>query len=273
MNQEGYNYHGHSDTQRLEETPEMNTERDVKNEWYKAWLEGNALLPQTELGYYASFLNTLTADPNLNWQVLLASRLSPDQIADIGKRMSNMHAARNIRATTETHRSLFAKEQNGDSTAIIPQLKIVGEERLQEVWNEVAYGAAQIIEATAIQQGVPFPKRDAGAYTEKTMEAMNVFWHTPEHTYLREQIQRIVHSIYETLLSSRGKALARDYKNEFQTDPRPDSKDIWDRYKEKFRELVREGFAINLTEQDRELSEFLLEKMMTWVTEKPLNPN
>lgn len=104
-----------------EKEPEVYANED----WTKAMLEGNVLLPQRGLGLTGLTLDAVLQTPSVNWTELRRSVLSSDDIKKMAEVMAAMHRQRGIPVATETTRPTFPHPQ---------AVRTINDDRLQRLW-------------------------------------------------------------------------------------------------------------------------------------------
>ncbi len=102
-------------------------EQTVKDEWFKAYVEGNATSPQTHFAISIYLACEVLKKPKIDMEAFAYSELSEEQVSRIGEIMSRIHARKNIPHATADQ---FHNFKNPDS------VKTVSRERILKLWTD-----------------------------------------------------------------------------------------------------------------------------------------
>lgn len=75
----------------------------VKDTWFKGFIVGNVLWPQTMRGIFVFTLDAIIKDPPQTWEHLQTAFFSPPQLDRLGKIMSSQHHRRGINYATAAY--------------------------------------------------------------------------------------------------------------------------------------------------------------------------
>ncbi len=240
---------------------EKGQESTVKNSWFRSWIEGNGLLPQTGLGILICMENEIMRDEQFDWESFAHSRLSEEQLAAVGKYMSGMHAARDIKVSTKEHEHLFQKSQDAhEEDAQAPPLHIVSDRVLQRLWRDIANTSEKITRLLAQRGGATFRPDYSD---KKKFEALQTFWKAEEYDTYRNHMRNVFKVMHDALTSSEGKNLAKRYKDALRPNKegmRPKSSVVWAQYEPHFRVLIEKQIE-PLPSEERQIAIFFIKQL------------
>lgn len=78
------------------ETPKAPDSSGIPDAWFRGYIEGNNLVPQANGPITIFTLDAVLQEPPESWEQLSQSRMSPDQIAELGNIMTNAHEGQKI---------------------------------------------------------------------------------------------------------------------------------------------------------------------------------
>lgn len=93
----------------------------IPDSWFRAYLEGNRLMPQSNIAIDILVLDSVLKDPPGSWTDFSRIKLSAVQLAELGQAMNIAHQAYDVS---------YATEGTGGG-------KPVRQERLQDLWSSV----------------------------------------------------------------------------------------------------------------------------------------
>lgn len=186
-----------------------------------AYLEGNLRLPQSNLGMAITVARTLVNDPKMDASSFLNATLSPEHISRLKVAMSGAHTAHRVDVFTAAEAT--RRRQEG---ADIPAHREVPDKRFQELWSDVQVGTVLLIAAALGFKGAA-EKDDEGIDPENNGETL-----LPYVQFINEKLQdpqnrayvkMLVGSFQKTLLSERGRELAKEWRDSvgFRYRPQP----------------------------------------------------
>lgn len=205
--------------QKLEKSPEV----FARQEWFEAYYQANAMVPQAEMGIGLLLIARLLEDPNVNWEELAVSKLSPKQIDVLGRGMSAMHKHRNIKISTAEMAPAFHPE--------IPK-KIITQERLQQIWQE----AVQIVFVFLLNYIDPSrtfetdkdgfivisDKVGAAKEVEEYLSSRNNVFHVL-------QLRQVFHILKKTFERPDVKEMLAEYRDQFSDPEKVRTRNLWKR--------------------------------------------
>ncbi len=262
----------HTETPSLSPESEQERERPVYvvDSVYKAWLEGNRLFPQTAFGIVASVMNAIAHDEHFNFNEFEKSKLSEEQVADVGRQMSRLHAAHDIPVTTDAYKGLFEKggREADENTQSRKSVSIVSAERLQGIWEAVRgivhqviddYIAARAAQDSALLDVYVAPRNEAARHF------MDIFWREPAfQPYVRE-LKKIFGAIYHAVSSSEVRELATSYRNELnrrKVEKPQRTAYVWATYSPQFLQLVERKLGEELNKEEMLYASKILKRIL-----------
>ncbi len=186
-----------------------------------AYLEGNLRLPQSNLGMAVTVARTLVNDPNMDISSFLETSLSPQHVSRLKAAMNSAHTAHRVDFFTETE-AARRREVGAD----IPAHREVPDKRFQELWSDVQGGTVLLIAAALGFKGAT-KTDDEGIDPEKRggtllpyVQFINEKLQDPQN---RAYVKMLTGSFQKTLLSERGRELAKEWRDSvgFRYKPRP----------------------------------------------------
>lgn len=170
----------------------------VPDSWFKGYLEGNTLWPQTTLGFCLLSFAAIMSNRPKNAQQLLASQLTPEQLNRLGHIMSALHHHQGIPRASEAYL------QEGD--------RVVEATRLQDLWRFAkAYSANALYEHNYGRVG-PFTPGDA--FTRRNLEQLDYLLSRNNARSL-ENLQAYMDFVWTIFFSEEAKTLATLYRYKF----------------------------------------------------------
>lgn len=175
-------------------------QHEVPAEMFASYLEGNALVPQRGFGV-ACFVGRHVFGESRNvWQKVLDARFSPEQLAKLETTMNHIHIAHGISAGTAAYKHKFPLDH---------AVRDISTERVARLWLDT-----QIALKMALARYISLELKT----TLRTPDPVD-FLSFVEQQYVHERglvMQKVVKLIAEYWSTPGGKALAREYRQEFQ---------------------------------------------------------
>ncbi|HSR89393.1 MAG TPA: hypothetical protein VLK22_03315 [Candidatus Udaeobacter sp.] len=197
----------------------------AKPEWFKAYYEGNSIIPQTGEGMVICLLEAALKDQEIDWEEFYRSKLSPEQIERLGTMMSRMHSAKNIHITTESNLHLFAQQGKNNT-------RTVDTSRLQRLWS-----AAVGLVFDNVASYMKFVRCRTVDPHDKVEQRATDFFADQRNKDNIELFKVGISAVYTSLQEPKVRELLQQYRDGFMdVEKRKDHK--WAAYKGRFEALV-----------------------------------
>lgn len=202
------------------QTSKIEGEVFVKDEWFKAYYRGNALIPQHGLGIGLCVLIECMKDKNMDWRNFDISKFSPEQVKYLGDAMSAMHKAKGINISTEERASTFI-----DRPIIVPS------ERMQDLWDATKDQVKRSL--------IRFIRRS----DEETLDVgiISLFFTDSSNKKRIEDLEKCLRIIDAAFTDQQILELLSRYRNGFRPEgdkARWDDANMTPNYQEQFEELI-----------------------------------
>ena len=195
----------------------------VKPEWFEAYVEGNARVPQVGgLGYMLQVSECVFRDPNINWVDFSQSELSETQLRSLGAMMTRIHKSYNIAIPYDRNLDEMVEGRG--------KLKeVVSDEVFQELWGRAR---RYTIDFAVRYANNVLRERNQSALGNSDYQQLDRFWQYPENRKEIEKISRVLSAMVEALKTVEGKKLLTSYRNELENyhDERKNRREIWSNY-------------------------------------------
>ena len=196
----------------------------AKEEWFKAFYEGNSLIPLTDEGIdLCSIINVILDEKEMNWQDFARSELSPRQIKFLGDEMSVQHNNKGVAVSTEEKAETFNTPT-----------RIIDSQRFKDLWETTKYRILRML-TQYIFDGARVAKNQAVQVVEIEKFFNNVRKNKKRIVQLRKALSTMIESLYGAPIMN----LLREYREGFRINKPGEQRAKWGNfYKPKFQEIL-----------------------------------
>jgi hypothetical protein len=191
------------------ETPPSIIERETfaEEKWFKAFYEGNSLIPFTGEGIELCLaIETIHKEENIDWHKFSDSVLSPKQLKFLADAMNAQHKHKGILVSTPEQAGEFKEK-------FASKPRIVDDERLQGLWEAYKYHFFRMIVQYIFQNEFEFFAKNKG---EQAAQIEQFFKNSKKNGARISDLKKALGVISKSLYSPAVQALLREYREEFR---------------------------------------------------------
>ncbi len=206
------------------EGPPSIIEREVfaEEEWFRAFYEGNSLIPLADEGISLCTIATIILeDPNIDWWKFIHSELSPKQISRLGNAMSAQHKHKGVAISNQAQSETFTT-----------QPRIIEKARFEQLWGSVTLGTI-----TELLQYI-LDKNSVRREPEMIKQIEKFFGDIDRNGARIEQFKKALAVIKTNLYESPIKDILTEYREGFRTDVQANRRKWTDVYLPRLKETL-----------------------------------
>ncbi len=231
-------------TKELEEEEAQREKPPLRDSWLLAFIEGNAIIPQSNTGITALPAEAVMRDPPEDWGDFLESNLSDEQLARANQKMNAAHRAAGVPVGTIESQ---------------PTRRVLDNDRLRALW----YDCPQAVTNSILYYLVNNKKVDV-VLLGTPVHTMNELLHNEKYAAVRNELRLILKTMVGVIRGQAVDAVARDFREDYdEIYPVPHNlSSIQETRKGRIAKIIVEETMKALPEIDQEM----LKKFLTALT-------
>ncbi len=195
------------------------------------------------------------------------SELSEEQIEDVGRRMSRVHAAFGVRRATEEHRGLFdrvsrPKQESEITETVQTPVRVVIKERLHGLWKDIKGEVDTIFRDYVIYRAHTTGDTSLDSLAIGLGVDLDAFWSEQKYRMHVVFFKEVLSAIGDAVFSEEVRRIAAEYRNEFK-DRTSDSADVRKKYQDAFTRIMLERLRDTLDDEHYECAQRIARRMVS----------
>lgn len=180
----------------------------VKDSWLKAYMVGNVLWPQMEIGIEIMVTDAVLKDRPENWDLFVKSELSSQQLKDLGKFATYAHRAHKVHAVTSEYAGHFDR--------------LIPEDRLIALWDATRPLATIVVSNYILvsdgKRDFDFESLEPAAHYQAIVARVDEFLKNPANAKKIAQLQQIILEVKTLMESPTGRDLSIKHQEAMKND-------------------------------------------------------
>ncbi len=188
----------------IEPSRGLETKHTIKDSWFNAYIEANAMAPQTHSGIDIYLADAVLQDPPTDFKTFIESEFSPAQFKRISEIMSRIHTGLGIPHVTQDQTHHY----KGSDEPII-----VSPDRINKLWA----GARNNLIVNIYSSLIPFDKNRKNAPNPKELD---LFFNDPKNQEKIRTLKEIVKVMKVALKDKKVQASLKIFRESLVRNPR-----------------------------------------------------